>query len=188
MRRTVLAVLSLVWLATVLACTGIGRLLFHLPGEFSIHRTDNGDYQLFHRNAGIIGGHTEGIAFDDRFILLRRNVCVPLEQPNHRLTGVIEYWVVEIESAQRHGPYTEAELAAAREGLGVPDTFVLEPLDDVWLRHDQGEARRRAAHTWMKQALGLALVVLLFFTGKSVLRRLRRGDRAGPIAAADRGH
>jgi hypothetical protein len=187
MRHAVLAALSLVWLTAVLACTGIGRPLFPLSDELSIHRTDYGDYQLFHRNAGIIGGHVEGLAFDGRFILLRRDVCVPLEQPHHRLTGVIEYWVVEVESARRHGPYTEAEFAAARERLGVPANLVLEPPDDVWVRLDSHEARRRAAHLWMKRALLLALVVLLFFTGKSALRRLRRRYRAGRVAAAGRG-
>jgi hypothetical protein len=176
MRRAMLAVLSLTWLAMILACTGIGRLLFSLSsGEFSIHRTDHGDYQLFHRNAGIIGGHVEGLAFDDRFILLKRNVCVPLRQPKHRLTGVIEFWVVEVESGKRHGPYPEAEFATVRQRLSVPAALVLEPIDDIWLRLDYSEARRRAATKWIKGALILALVVVVAFTGRSVLRRLRRG-------------
>jgi hypothetical protein len=112
---------------------------------------------------------------------------VPLEQPHHRLTGVIEYWVVEVESVRRHRPYTEAEFAAARERLGVPVTLELEPTDDVWVRQDKAEARRRAAHAWMKRALSLTLIVLVLFAGKSALRRLRRGRRAEPVAAADRG-
>jgi hypothetical protein len=187
MRRALLTVLSLVWLATVLACTGIGGPLFHLSGEFRIFRSDHGDYHLFQHNSGVIGGHVEGVAFDDRFILLRRDVSVPLQQPKHRLTGKIEFWVVEVESGKRHGPYTEAEFAAARERLSVPAGLVLEPIDEVWLRQDVGEARRRAGVAWMKRALLLALVVALFFTGKRVLRRLRRACRPRPSAAAGRG-
>jgi hypothetical protein len=186
MRRAILAALSLVWLATILACTGIGRPLFPLPGEFSIHRTDHGDYQLFHRNGGTIGGHVVGLAFDDRFILLQRDVCVPLRQPHHRLTGVIEFWVVEVGTARRHGPYTEAEFAAARQRLGVPANLVLEPPDDVWARVDPAEARRRAANLWMKRGSVPALIVLLFFTGRSALRRLRRRYHAKQAVAADR--
>jgi hypothetical protein len=175
MRRALLVVVSLVCLGTILACTGIGRPLFALPSEFSLHRTDYGDYQVFHRNSGIIGGHVEGLAFDDRFILLKRAVCEHLQQPRHRLTGVIEFWVVEVERDKRHGPYTEAEFAAVRERLRVPAELVLEPSDDVWLRQDVGEARRRAAYRWMRRALSLALLVLVCLTARSALRRLRRG-------------
>jgi hypothetical protein len=174
MRRVLLAVLSVAGLAAILACTGIGRILFPLPGEFSLHRTDHGDYQVCHRNAGIIGGHVEELAFNDRFILLKRNVCVPLQQPNHRLTGVIEFWVVEIESEKRHGPYTEAEFATVRERLRVPVGLVLEPIDDVWVRQDPSEARRRTAYRWMKRGLSLALVVLVLFVGRSILRHTRQ--------------
>src|SRR4051794_2521074 len=130
MRRAILAAASLVGLATILACTGIGSPLFPLPGELSIHRSDHGDYHLFHRNSGLVGGHVEALAFDDRFVLLKPDVAVPLQQPHHRLTGTIEYWVVEVESARRHGPYAEADFAAARERLGVPAGLVLEPIDD----------------------------------------------------------
>src|SRR5436190_23102779 len=98
MRRAVLAAVIVIWIGLILGCTGAARHLFDVPGEFSLLKTDYRDHALFHRNGGFLGGHVVGIAFDERFILIERDVCVqPTERrrPEPRLTGLIEVWIGE---------------------------------------------------------------------------------------------
>lgn len=149
-RRRLLIALCVVWAAMILACTGAGGKWFDLPGEHSITRSDNWDYYFALGPVEQIRGHITHVGFDDRFILLRRDVCKRIDESRrrrHELTGVIEYYIVEVsprapggrltqadfaaEAKRTHGPFTEAEFAAARERLGVPAELALEPTDAV---------------------------------------------------------
>jgi hypothetical protein len=73
--RALLIVLCVVWVAMILACTGAGGKWLDLPGGQAVHRSDHWDYYC-HGNNGVpqVGGHITDVGFDDRFILLRRDV------------------------------------------------------------------------------------------------------------------
>jgi hypothetical protein len=143
MRRLLLGSLCGVWIAMLLACTGAGGKWIDLPDGKSISRSDDWDY-YFDGKAGVpgVGGHITDVGFDDRFILLRRDVSRHVRRRrwngrlrrDYELTGVVEYYIVELGTPKRHGPLTEAEFAAARGRLGVPAGLTLEPTDKVRAR------------------------------------------------------
>lgn len=137
MRRTVLVASCLTWLAMVLACTGAAATVFAMPGGFSLFQTDHHDYWLWRNSSSEIPGHVTHIGYDDRHIVLRRDVAEYPSHTQYRLTGRIEFWVVEVGTAARHGPYTEEELGAARERLGVRPGLRLEPSDSRAARRQQ---------------------------------------------------
>jgi hypothetical protein len=135
MPRWLMIGLCVVWLATVLACTGAGGKWFDLPGGQAIYRSDYRDYYFYGEN-GVpqVRGHITDVGFDHRFILLRRDVCRQIDgerQRRHDLTGVIEFYIVEVAPLKLHGPFTEAKLGAARERLAVPTDLALGPTDKV---------------------------------------------------------
>jgi Protein of unknown function (DUF3997) len=143
MRHALLITLSLVWLAMIVACTGAGRSLFDLPGGFYMVQTDAHDYHLFKSvepgggGSSFVGGHITDLGFDSRYIILRRDVAEYPSHTEYRLTGAIEFWIVDIGSAMPHGPFTEREFAAARQRLGVPPKLRLESANSNAARRSQ---------------------------------------------------
>jgi hypothetical protein len=136
MQRRVLIGVCVVWAVVLVSCTGAGGKWFDLPGGQAIYRSDYRDY-YFSNNAGgpYVDAHITDVAFDDRFILLRRDVSEHYSdpKPKYRLTGKIEFYIVDVSvsPAKKHGPFTEAEFGPARERLGVPPDLRLEPTDTV---------------------------------------------------------
>jgi hypothetical protein len=133
-RRPLLIALCIAWTATTLACTGAGGKWIDLPGGLAVFRSDHRDYYFSqHGGDSTIGGHITDVGFDERFVLLRRDLAAYdyHPKPKHRLTGKIEFYVVVVSPPKRHGPFTEAEFGAARERLGVPAGLALEPTDTV---------------------------------------------------------
>jgi hypothetical protein len=117
--------------------------LFDVPGGFYLFQTDHHDYHLFQSagpNAGgssFIGGHITHIGFDAQHVVLRRDVAEYPTHTQYRLTGKVEYWVVEIAAAKTHGPYTEEQFTAAREQLGVQPSLRLEASNSRAARRPQ---------------------------------------------------
>src|SRR4051812_46448530 len=101
-RRAVLVTMCLAWLAITLACTGAATRLFDVPGGFYLFQTDHHDYRLFQSvgpNAGGIGfvdGHITHVGFDARHVLLRRDAAEYPTHTQYRLTGRIEFWIVDV--------------------------------------------------------------------------------------------
>ncbi len=137
MRRPLLTGLCVVWAAIILACTGAGGKRVELPGGQAIDRSDYRYYYSRGTNPGMsVDEHITDVGFDDRFILMRRDVrkCYWDSGPKYRRTEVIEFYILEISPPKRYGPFTEAEFGAARKQVGVPEGVVLEPTDKVRAR------------------------------------------------------
>jgi hypothetical protein len=137
-RRGVIFVLGLAWLLTIIACVGAARELYKVTDKYYLMMSDNHDYILMQRvsstggGVGSVNGHITDLGFDARHILVRRDLAMLIDESSgrtYKLTGKIEYWIVDLAKENEHGPFRIKQFDIEREKLGVNRSLKLYPSD-----------------------------------------------------------
>ena len=107
-----------------------------------------GNYQLVRTSAHQvtivpIGGWSEGtptipskvveVAFDDRFILAKRQHLKPRPNSGYEepVAGEFDFWILDTGDPKTFGPFDEAEFGVKREELGISDRIQLRDANSL---------------------------------------------------------
>ncbi len=134
-RRTndaVFVVSAALMLALGLACGGIGVAVeVPLEGSFSVSATDADEDAA----VGAVPPTVYAWGDDEHHVIVKRR---PRKQPD----APLEWWILTVEGRVTDGPFSDDEIAAARERLGVSPDLALEDCLDSQAPADDEDVHR----------------------------------------------
>lgn len=131
-RRVLLAAMLSVWAAFVLAC-GVTDYSYDLPGDYRVWHPHGNCTSILGPSGDpgqpAVGSLVVGVAWDERYVLIRQERIVP-DRPGSchgRGLGEYQFWVLDTRERARLGPFDKEQFASLRAALGIAPGLELRP-------------------------------------------------------------